>query len=155
MNNKSCTGATNLFCNCVAELNGVLLVKTHSLMDDNYLLFKINNIRSWAWNWFYLILILPDKPLKWYTMPYFLTWDLFFENQRVQKWPKMVYLLPIVSFGCNPTEAFKSHPETWEALIIKWSICGEPHIGIKTHQSSNMGHNYALHHIVLLLWPCM
>ena len=27
----------------------------------------------------------------------------FDENQRMQKWPKMVYLLQNVSFGCNPS----------------------------------------------------
>ena len=30
---------------------------------------KLKNIISWARNWFYLILVLPDKPFKWYTMP--------------------------------------------------------------------------------------
>ena len=84
----------------------------------------------------------------------FLDLRSFDGNQRIQKWPKMNYLLPNVSFGCKPTEAFKSHPEAWEALIIKWSICGEPHIGIKTHQGSKGGRNYALHYIVLLSWPC-
>ena len=58
------------------------------------------------------------------------------ENHRVQKLPKVVYLLQNVSFGCNQTEAFKSHPETSEALIIKWTTSGEPPVGSKSHQDS-------------------
>lgn len=34
------------FCNCVAEMNGVFLVKTHSLMDDYYLLLNIGYINK-------------------------------------------------------------------------------------------------------------
>ena len=51
----------------------------------------------------------------------------------MQKLPKMVYLLQNVSFGCNQTEAFKSHPETSEALIIKWTTSGEPPVGLRNH----------------------
>ena len=67
----------------------------------------------------------------------------------------MVHLLPNVSFGCKSIEDFKSHPEAWEAIIIKWSIYCEPHIFIKTHQSSKVCHNSALHYIILLSSPCM
>ena len=61
----------------------------------------------------------------------------FYGNQRMQKWPKIVYLFPIVSFGCNPTEAFKSHPEKWEAYFIKWTTSVEPAVGSKVPKTQN------------------
>ena len=78
----------------------------------------------------------------------------FYGNQRMQKWPKMVYLLPIVSFGCNPTEAFKSHPENWEAYFIKWTTSVEPTVGSKSPQDSKWGHSWAIDYFILLSWPC-
>ena len=79
----------------------------------------------------------------------------FYGNQRMPKWPKIVYLLPIVSFGCNPTEAFKSHPENWEAYFIKWTTSVEPTVGSKSPQDSKWGHSWAIDYFILLSWPCM
>ena len=76
----------------------------------------------------------------------------FFEYQRMQKWPKMIYLLKIVSFGCNYTDAFKSHPETWEAYFIKWTTSGEPPVGLKSPKDSNMGSqlSHTLYHSLIV-----
>ena len=70
----------------------------------------------------------------------------------MQKLPKMVYLLQNVSFGCNQTEAFKSHPETSEALIIKWTTSGEPPVGSKSPKDSNMGPqlSHTLYHSLIV-----
>ena len=67
----------------------------------------------------------------------------------------MVYLLQNVSFGCNQTEAFKSHPETSEALIIKWTTSGEPPVGSKSHQDSKWGHGWAILLVANWLPPCI
>ena len=73
----------------------------------------------------------------------------------MQKWHKMFYLLPNVSFGCSPTEAFKSHPETSEALIIKWTTSDEPPVGSQSHQNSKWGHSWAILLVTNWLPPCI
>ena len=38
------------------------------LSISNLFFLTLKNIISWAQDWFYLILVLPDKPFEWYTM---------------------------------------------------------------------------------------
>ena len=38
------------------------------LLISNLFFSTLKNIMSWAQNWFYLTLVLPNKPFKWYTM---------------------------------------------------------------------------------------
>ena len=37
-----------------------------------------------------------------------------------------------------------SHPESWEAYFIKWSISGEHPVGLKSHQDKNLGHSWVI-----------
>ena len=117
----------------------------------SYLKLKISCLKQeMGFTWYLYCLISHLNGTKWQLSEL----RPFDGNQRMQKWPKMINLFTNVSFGCNPTEAFKSHLETWEVSIIKWSICGEPNISIKPHQGYNRGHNYVLHYIVHLSPPC-
>ena len=55
-------------------------------------------------------------------------------SKTVQKSPKLVHTN--VSYASRTVVTFKSHPKWLQAYFIKWTIFGEPPVGLKTHQGS-------------------
>ena len=57
-------------------------------------------------------------------------------SKTVQKSPKLVHVHTNVSYASRTVVTFKSHPKWLQACLIKWTISGEPPVGLKTHQGS-------------------
>ena len=80
-------------------------------------------------------------------------WKLIFTMS--QKLKNFDYCLKTGLFFFKLVWAFKSHPETSEALIIKWTTSGEPPVGSRSHQNSKWGHSWVILLVTNWLPPCI
>ena len=101
-----------LFLNCGQNLS---IFEAFWLLISILFFSTIRNIMSWAQNWFYLTLVLPNKPFKWYTM--LNSWlEIILWKSENAKMTQNGPSSPNCNFWLQPYRSFQKSPRNFRGI---------------------------------------